>query len=185
MSWSDKFSLLTGKWAVIYYEMHCYCWLRNLLEWDCYRIFRRAEGISDMNICNTWDGNDRTDTCFFDFHFIKSVKLIKFAYLYTLHLVFIMMIHDNNILVYADFSIVHFTDTDTTYIFIVVNSADKHLCSGIRITLRGRDVVKNSLKERNHVFSFFIHTVRCDTCFCWSIDKWAVKLFLACIKVDE
>ena len=36
-------------------------------------------GITDVNIGNTGNGNDGTDACFLDFHFVQTVKLVQLA----------------------------------------------------------------------------------------------------------
>ena len=51
-------------------EIHGDSRLRNLLERNSYRIFRRTDGISNVNVRNTGDGYDGTDLCFTDIYFI-------------------------------------------------------------------------------------------------------------------
>ena len=53
MAGSYKFSLLTGKWTVVYNEVHRNSRFRNLLERDCLRVFRIADRIADMNVSDS------------------------------------------------------------------------------------------------------------------------------------
>ena len=76
MTGSDEFTFLSCKRTVVDNELHCDRRLGNLLELDRNRIVRRADRITDGNICNTGDRNDRTDACFFYFYFIQTVKFI-------------------------------------------------------------------------------------------------------------
>ena len=50
------------------------------------------------------------------------------------------MVHQHHFLVDSDLTVVYFTDTDTTYIFIVVDGTDQNLGTCIRITFRSLDV---------------------------------------------
>ena len=53
MTGCNEFTFLSCKRAVVYDKLHGDCWLRNLLERNGFRILRRAESISDGNICDT------------------------------------------------------------------------------------------------------------------------------------
>ena len=94
-----------------------------------------------MNIRNTGNGNDGTDAGFLYFYFIEPIKFIKLAYL-DLDLLFrLMVIADDNILIYLNGSVINLAHTDTTNIFIIVNGTDECLGTCIGIALRGRDIV--------------------------------------------
>ena len=70
MTGSDVFTFLSCQRAVIYKEVHGDGRLGNLLERNSFRIITATEGITDMDIFDTGDGNDRTYGCFFYFYFI-------------------------------------------------------------------------------------------------------------------
>ena len=114
--------------------------LGDLLERDRFRIFHVTQGITDVNLRDTGNSNDRTDACFLYFYLIQTFKFIQFTDLYFFLLGRIVMVHQHHFLVDSDLTVVYFTDTDTTYIFIVVDGTDKNLCTCIRITFRSRDV---------------------------------------------
>ena len=84
------------------------------------------------------------------------------------------MVYDYCILVYTDGSVIYFTNTDTAYIFIVVDSADENLCIGFRISLRCRDIIQDGIKERFHISAFFSHICFGDTFFGRGEDEWTV-----------
>ena len=140
MTGSYELALLTCQWAVIYHKMHGDRRLGNLLERDRFRIFHVTQGITDMDFRDTGDGYDRTDTGFLYFYFIQTVKLVQLADLYFFLFGRIMMVHQHHFLVDSDLTVVHFTYTDTSYIFVVVDGTDQHLCTCVRITFRSRDV---------------------------------------------
>ena len=136
---SDIFTFLPCKWAVVYKEVHGDGRLGDFLEWNGLRIVSCAECISDVNVCDTGDCHDRTDSSALNFNFVQTVKLVELADLYALMFVRVMMVQKHQLLVYGNSSALNFTDTDTSYIFVVVDGADKNLCISVRITLRSRD----------------------------------------------
>ena len=76
---SHVFPFLSGKRAVVDDELHGDGRFGNLLERNGFRIFRRAEGISDGNVGNTGNGNDGADGSFFYIYLVQTVKFIEFA----------------------------------------------------------------------------------------------------------
>ena len=96
-----------------------------------------------------------------------------------------MVVHNNHILVDRDGSVIHFSDTDTTNVFIVIDGADQHLCTCIRITFRSWNVIQDGLKQRNHIFWLIIDIVSCITVSCGSEEERAVKLIVRCTQIDE
>ena len=62
-----------------------------------------------------------------------------------------MLIYDDEILIYLEDTVVDLADTDTSNVFVVVDGADKHLHTCIRITCRGRNVINDSVEQRLHV----------------------------------
>ena len=51
------------------------------------------------------------------------------------------MVDKNAVLVDTDGSVIYFTDTDTSNVFIVVDGTDQNLSSGSFITLRSRNII--------------------------------------------
>lgn len=79
-----------------------------------------------MKLADTGDGNDGTDAGFFYLYFIQTVELIQLADLGLNDLVGVVVVTDDHILVYTDGTVVYFTDTDTSYIFIIINGTDQY-----------------------------------------------------------
>ena len=92
MTGSNVFTFLASQRTVIYDEVHGDSRLGNLLERNCFWVVSCAESITDMNICDTGNRNDRTDVGFFYFNFVQTVKLIELADLNFFTLVNIMMV---------------------------------------------------------------------------------------------
>ena len=95
------------------------------------------------------------------------------------------MVYNNYILVDRNRSVIDFSNTDTANVFIVIDGADQHLCTCIRISFRSRDVIQDGLKQRNHVFRFIVDIVSCISVSCRSKKERAVKLFVRCAQIDE
>lgn len=74
-----------------------------------------------MDVCNTGDCNDRSDGCFLYLNLLETVKLIKLCDADSLGLGIIVMVDDNNILIYTDGTVIDLADSDTSDIFIVIN----------------------------------------------------------------
>ena len=73
-----------------------------------------------------------------------SVILQHFCLLYTsrcvsetvLKLVRVVVVYNDSLLIDLDFTVIHFTDSDTYYILVVVDCTDKNLCVGIDVYKR-------------------------------------------------
>ena len=92
MTGCDVFTFLACQWTVIYDEVHGNSRLGNLLERNCFRVLSAAKSITDVDICDTGNSNDGTNSSFLYFNFIQTVKLIKLADLNFLTFVQIMMV---------------------------------------------------------------------------------------------
>ena len=89
-----------------------------------------------------------------------------------------MMVQKSKFLVNSNLTLLNFTNTDTSYIFVVVDGADQNLCVCFRITFRSRDLFQDGFKQRSHVLRCILQIENCMSGFCGSIQKWAVKLFI-------
>ena len=68
--------------------------------------------------------------CFTDLNFVQTVKLIELADLYSALLVRLMMVDKDAVLIDLDGTVVYFTDTDTSNVFVIVDGTDQNLGSG-------------------------------------------------------
>ena len=69
MTGGNEFTFLTSQRAVVDHKVHGDSRLGDLLEWNCLWILRGTQGISNVQIRDTGNSNDRTD--------------LRFLYLYT------------------------------------------------------------------------------------------------------
>ena len=99
MTGGNEFTLLSGERAVIYDEIHGQCRLGNFLERNGNRILRCADGITDMDICNTGNSYDGTDLCLCDIHLVQTVKLVKLADADAFLLVRLVVVYNNRLLI--------------------------------------------------------------------------------------
>ena len=74
-----------------------------------------------MDVCDTGNSNDGTNSSFLYFNLIQTVKLIQFADLYFFLFVRIVMVDNDCFLVDFQGTVVDFTDTDTANVFVVID----------------------------------------------------------------
>lgn len=126
MTAGNEFTLLACQRRIIYHELHGDGGLTDLLERNGYHIFRRADGVTDVKLADTGDGNDGTDACFLYLYFIQTIKLVQLADLGLDDLVGVVVVTDDHILIHTDGTVVYLTDTDTSYIFIIIDGTDQY-----------------------------------------------------------
>ena len=149
----DIFAVFSRERRIIYAEGHGNRGLGNLLEWNCFRFLGRTERVSDVQVIDTGDCNDRSDLSFLHLHASKALKFIELTHLDLPAHIRIVMVDDDTLLACAQNAVVDLADTDPAYIFIIVDRADQHLSSGLRVSLRRRNIVDDRLKKRLHAGS--------------------------------
>ena len=117
----DVFAFLSGKRAVVDTEVHGDRGLRNLLEGDRVRRVHRADRITDFQVVDSAQGDDRTHGRLADVLLLQSVKLVEFGDADFLPFGGIMMVDQQRVLVDADASAVDLADSDPSHIFIVID----------------------------------------------------------------
>ena len=68
---------------------------------------------------------------------------------------------------------------------VVVDGADEHLGGRFRVAFRGRDIIKDRLKERFHVPLLVCKVQDGHAVFRGRIDEGALQLVVGCAQVDE
>ncbi len=96
-----------------------------------------------------------------------------------------MVVDNGHFLVDLYAAVVHFSDSDPAYIFVIIDRADQYLRSGFRVAFRGRNIVQNRFKEGGHVLSPGIHIQGSNPCFGRSEDERAVQLLFTGIQIDK
>ncbi len=180
-----KLTLCTGQRRIVDHEVHGDGGLGNLLEGDGCRVLLGADGITHMQILDTGYGNDGAVLGLLYIHSLQAVKLIELCDSDLLPLAGIMMVHHQSLLVHADGAVLHLADTDTAHELIVVNGGHQHLCGGLRITLRCRDVVQNRIKKRLHVYIRILHLVLGKAGLGGSEKEGAVQLLIGSVEVHH
>ena len=185
MAGGHVFAFLSGEGAVIYDELHGDGRLGDLLERDRIRMIGGAEGIADGNVGDAGDGHDGTDAGFSDFLLFQTVELVEPADLYFLLFVRIVMVYQEHFLIDGDGAVVHLADADAAYVFVVVDGADEHLGGRFRVAFRGRDIIKDRLKEGLHVPLLVCQVQDGHAVFRGRIDEGAFQLVVGCTQVDK
>ena len=90
-----------------------------------------------------------TDSSFLDINLVQSVEFVQLTDTYLFLAIRIVFIDYDHILVYTDGSVINFTDSDTSYVFVIIDGADQYLCAGFRITFWCRNIVQNRLEQWN------------------------------------
>ena len=185
MAGGDIFAFLACQRAVIDHKIHGNGGFGYLLERNGFRVIRGTDGIADMDIRNTGDGNDGTNSRLLHLHSLKTVKLIELSYLDFLKLIRLMMVYQNTFLVHLKSPVVHTSDADTANELVVVNGAYEHLGLRVRISLRCRDMVYNGFKQGTHVRFRILNLVFCESAPGRCVDKGAVQLLIRCVQVHH
>ena len=180
-----ELTLCTCQRRIIDHEIHGDGGLGNLLEGDGCGVLLGADGITHMQILDTGYGNDGAVLGLLYIHSLQAVKLIELCDSDLLPLARIMMVHHQGLLVHTDGAVLHLADTDTAHELIVVNGGHQHLCGGLRITLRCRDVVQNRIKERLHIYIRILHLVLGKASLGGSEKEGAVQLLIGSIEVHH
>ena len=185
MAAGDIFSFLTGERRVIYHEMHGNGGLTDLLERDGYDIFRRAKGISDVNVSDAGDCYDGTNVSLLHLNLVQTVEFIELTNLYLDLFVRFMVVTNDNFLIHLNGTIIYLTNADASDIFIVVNGADQYLRTCLGISFGSGNVVQNSLKQRLHVGARSSGLQRGNASLRRSKNEGAIQLRIICIQFKE
>ena len=146
MAGGDEFPLLAGQGTVVYHEVHGNGGLRDLLERDRHRIFRRTDGVADVDIRDTGHSHDGSDLCTLDLHPVQAVKLIQLSDLHSPSLVHVMMVYDDAVLIDPQGTVVDLSDPDPAHVLVIVDGTDEKLGISLRISLRSRDIADDRFK---------------------------------------
>ena len=121
-------------------------------------MIRRTQGITDVEIGNTGDGHDGANGSFTDLNFVQTVKLVELADLYTALLVRLMMVDKDAVLIDLDDTVLYFTDTDTSNVFVIVDGTDQDLGSGSLITFGSGDIAQIVSKRGTMSLDFLVRS---------------------------
>ena len=133
--------------------MNCMAMVGSLIFWkrNGYHIFRRADGVTDVKLADTGDGNDGTDACFLYFTLFRPSNSYSLVDLGLDDLVGVVVVTDDHILIHTDGTVVYLTDTDTSDIFIIIDGTDQYLGSCLGVTFGSGNVVDDGLEQRLHI----------------------------------
>ena len=130
--------------------------------------------MADVKLADTGDGNDGTDACFLYLYFIQTIKLVQLADLGLDDLVGVVVVTDDHILIHTDGTVVYLTDTDTSYIFIIIDGTDQYLGSCLGVTFGSGNVVDDGLEQRLHISTHLVGIQGSNTCLGGSVHKRTV-----------
>ena len=156
-------SFTSRKRAVVNDKVHGDRRLGYLLERNRVFLTYFADRIADLEITDTGDRYDRTDFRFLHIHLAQTVEFVKLGDPGLLMNGRIVIIHPNNLLSDSDGTVVDFTDTDSSYIFIIINSRNQDLGALLRIAFRRRYIIDDRLEERFQIDRFIVHVAHTCT----------------------
>ena len=96
-----------------------------------------------------------------------------------------MVIHNECFLIYPDFSIFHFSDTDSTDEFIIVDGGNQELCLFLGIPLRCRNKINDTLKQRLHIHIRVIEALLCISVLRGRKEEGTIQLFIRCVEIQH
>ena len=138
-----------------------------------------------MQIIDSGYGDDRPDAGLLNLDAAQTLKLIELADFNLAAHIGIVVVYNHTFLIHTDRSIIHLTDTDTAYIFIVVDRADEHLSPGFRISFGSGNIIDNSLKQRLHACARAAQIQCRDSGFGRSKNEGAVNLLVAGAQIHQ
>ena len=185
MAAGHKFAFLSGKGRIVYNKMHGDRRLGNLLKGNGLRIFRRAQGIPDMNIRDSGNRHNGSHGRRFDGNLAQSVEFIQLAHLHPFLLFRFMMVYNHDLLAFGDDAVIHFAYADAPHIFIIIDSAHKQLRPCVRIPFGSRNIIQDSVEKRLHILILHCEVQGGASCFGGSEHKRTVQLFVIGIQIHE
>ena len=105
---------------------------------------------------------------------IQTIKLVQLADLGLDDLVGVVVVTDDHILIHTDGTVVYLTDTDTSYIFIIIDGTDQYLGSCLGVTFGSGNVVDDGLEQRLHISTHLVGIQGSNTCLGGSVHKRTV-----------
>ena len=146
----DIFSFLACQRGIVDIKGHGDGGLGNLLEGDRHRVLGRTDGITDMQVGNTGNGNDGTDAGLLDLHPVQAFKFIELADSDLFHFVRIMVVDDHHVLIDLQAAVVDLADADPADILVIVNGGNQHLGLRFGVALGRGDIVNDRLEQGLH-----------------------------------
>ena len=156
-------TLASRKRTIVNDKVHGDRRLGYLLERNRVFLTYFADRIADLEVTDTGDRYDRTDFRFLHIHLAQTVEFVKLGDPGLLMNGRIVIIHPNNLLSDSDGTVVDFTDTDSSYIFIIINSRNQDLGALLRIAFRRRYIIDDRLEERFQIDRFIVHVAHTCT----------------------
>ena len=179
-------AFLSRQRAVVYHEVHGDRRFGDFLKRNSFRVIQvTAEGIADMDVCDSGYSDNGADGGFSHLDFFQTVELVELADLYFFPLGQIVMVHQHDILIDTDRSVVHLADTDTADIFIVINGADQYLSACVGISLRSRDIFQDCLEQRSHILRRIVQIQDRMAKFCGCVQERAVQLLVGSVQIHQ
>ncbi|CDD60963.1 uncharacterized protein BN684_00859 [Clostridium sp. CAG:505] len=180
-----EFSFCSRKRTVIYGECHGNCRFGNFYERQCFRFQRRADGIADHDIFDTAECNNAAHTCFFHFYTLQAVKFIQLCDTNLFLCFCIVHIQYHHFVIDMDGTIFNFTNTDSAYIFAVIDGGDQCLQRRFHITFGSWNVVDDGFKQGFHIpFSCF-GVFGSIAASCRREYKRRIQLIIICIQFHK
>ena len=131
--------------------------LGYLLERDRIFLTYLADRVADLKVTDTGDSYNRTDFRLLHIYFAQTVEFIKLCNSGLLMNGRIVIINAYNFLSDSNGTVVDFTDSDSSYIFIIIYSRNQDLSTLLRIAFRSRNIVDDRLEERFQIDRFIVH----------------------------
>ena len=92
-----------------------------------------------------------------------------------------MVVHNQGFLIHLDLTVLHLSDSDSSYELVVVNGGNQKLGFCIRIPLRCGNKVYNSFEKRLHIHIRIFQLQLCISVLGRSKEEGAIQLLVGSI----
>ncbi len=148
-----------------------------------FNILRIADGVRDIQLAQT---GDRDDIARFSDVALDTLQT-QMGQNFTDFTItgFAFAINDSDLLVRLHFTALDAADADDANVVVVVQLGDLHLQRAIKVNVRCRYAIDDSLIQRSHILSHIFVIQTRNTVQRGSVNDREVQLFVGSIKVNE
>ena len=148
-----------------------------------FNILRIADGVRDVQLAQT---GDRDDIARFSDVALDTLQT-QVGQNFTDFTItgFAFAINDSDLLVRLHFTALDAADADDANVVVVVQLGDLHLQRAIKVNVRCRYAIDDSLIQRSHILSHIFVIQTRNTVQRGSVNDREVQLFVGSIKVNE
>ena len=182
----DELALLAREGGVVDGEGHLDGGGGDLHELDGLHRVGRADGVADGDLADAAHGDDVAGGGLGHRHPAQAIKLIEGGGLGLLRRgVGLVEVAYRDLLVLLYSAPLDAADGDAAHKLVVVNGGDQHLEGGLRVRLRGGDIVEDGLKQGHQVGAGHVGGVGGGALAAGAEQGWGLKLLVGGVQIQQ